>query len=842
MRYWLILAVAMLVGGCQSPEPPPADPANPRFPDIIANSQHFSGLIDTYRHKETGEIYLRLSPAQLERDYLYFATFVDGLAQNWTQRGVFGSQRVIRLHRDYKVLQFQQVNTGFYFDPDSALARAADANLPPAVLAVADILDENEAGDILVNVGPVFRSEALQQIKPAADPKAEPGKAFALGALSEPRTRLQELRVYPENLEVLVNYVYEDPAPLVPGGSAVADSRYVSVRLQHTLIAAPDGSFEPRREDPRVGYFTDQITDMTDTGPTPWRDPISRWKLVKKNPGAALSEPVEPIVFWLENTTPVEFRDVVRDAVLVWNQAFESAGFKNAIEVKMQPDDAEWDARDLRYNVLRWTSSGESPWGGYGPTWSDPRTGQILGADIMLEFSWIRTFLERDRLFSEPLPGASGVSGVQGRNCQAGALMQSNLQFARALLTVEPGGAAESELLRQSMYGLVSHEVGHVLGLNHNFRASTLLTPDELADPVVVAERGVTASVMDYAAVNYPANGVAQPHYYLLQPGPYDHWAIEYGYSEALSDPETERARLDAILARSTEPALAFGLDADVMAGSDSGIDPRVMMFDLSSDPVAYGERRLQLVASISAELLDRYAEPGASWQALYNAYLALDNEQARQLVVASRWIGGIYVDRAFQGQAGATVPLQPVELARQQRAMALLRDWLFAPDAQQQGDVLYAHLQQQRRGQEQWNKPQDPTLHARVLNNQRQVLEHLLHPVVMARISDSALYGNQYTLNRVLSDLTGAIFDADMRGDVNSLRRQLQSEYVEQLLRIADPASGTAHNHLSRGEALYSLLSIEERLRGRPAGDGATRAHTAALLHRIRSGLERDE
>jgi hypothetical protein len=528
--------------------------------------------------------------------------------------------------------------------------------------------------------------------------------------------------------------------------------------------------------------------------------------------------------------------DVVRDAVLVWNRAFESAGFKNAIEVGIQPDDADWDARDLRYNVLRWTSSGESPWGGYGPTWSDPRTGQILGADIMLEFSWIRTFLERDRLYIEPLPGSSGG---RASHCQAGALMQSNLQFARTLLAAAPGSAAESELLRQSIYGLVTHEVGHVLGLNHNFHSSTLLTPDELADPAVAAERGVTASVMDYPAVNYAPRGAPRPHYYLLEPGPYDHWAIEYGYSEALSDPQAEQARLDAILARSTEPALAFGLDADVMAGSGSGIDPRVMMFDLSSDPLAYGEQRLQLVASISAELLDRYSEPGTSWQALYNAYLALDTEQARQLVVASRWIGGIYVDRAFQGQEGATIPLRPVELERQQRAMAMLRDWLFAPGAQQQGDALYAHLQQQRRGQEQWNKPQDPTLHARVLGTQRQVLEHLLHPVVMARISDSALYGNEYTLNRMLSDLGNAVFDADIRGDVNSLRRQLQREYVEQLLRVADPASGTAHDHLSRGEALYSLLRIEERLRARPAGNGATRAHTAALLHRIESGLK---
>ena len=149
----------------------------------------------------------------------------------------------------------------------------------------------------------------------------------------------------------------------------------------------PENNYVPRFEDPRVGYFAPQITDMTSADdPTPYRDMIHRWNLEKKNPGQARSEVIEPITWWIENTTPHEFRGAIEEEVLAWNKAFEKAGLINAVVVKTQPDDAEWDAGDIRYNVLRWTSSPTPPFGGYGPSFVNPRTGQILGADIMLEF------------------------------------------------------------------------------------------------------------------------------------------------------------------------------------------------------------------------------------------------------------------------------------------------------------------------------------------------------------------------------------------------------------------------------------------------------------------------
>ena len=152
----------------------------------------------------------------------------------------------------------------------------------------------------------------------------------------------------------------------------------MNVTLQHSFIAVPENKYQPRYEDPRVGYFVTQVTDMTDPEDvTPYRDLIHRWHLEKKHPEQFISEPVEPIVWWIENTTPHEFRDAIKEGVLAWNKAFEKAGFNNAIQVKVQPDTASWDAGDIRYNVLRWTSSPDPPFGGYGPRFVNPRTGQI---------------------------------------------------------------------------------------------------------------------------------------------------------------------------------------------------------------------------------------------------------------------------------------------------------------------------------------------------------------------------------------------------------------------------------------------------------------------------------
>ena len=323
-HYILRPLVAMLLStfllACSGGDPEEGVTGEPSYSDIVAASEHFEGFLDFYRDQATGEVYMDVAPDQLEVELIYAAKYLDGIADTWSSRGVHTDAVILSLRRQYKKLEFLKPNTSFYYDPDSAIARAGDANRQPAVLAVAEIAAEDPGtGHFLAKVDPVFLSQSLTPIKPAANPEAQPGQVFTLGELSKDKTSIRELSAYPRNSQVTVNYVFEDPAPLVAPGQSSADPRIVTLVLQHNFLAMPDDGFEPRFADPRIGFFATEVTDMTGFSATPWRDPIQRWRLVKKRPGAELSEPVEPITFWLENTTPSAFRDEVEAGILAWN-------------------------------------------------------------------------------------------------------------------------------------------------------------------------------------------------------------------------------------------------------------------------------------------------------------------------------------------------------------------------------------------------------------------------------------------------------------------------------------------------------------------------------------------
>jgi hypothetical protein len=397
----------------------------------------------------------------------------------------------------------------------------------------------------------------------------------------------------------------------------------------------------------------------------------------------------------------------------------------------------------------------------------------------------------------------------------------------------------EEELLRQALVSLVLHEVGHTLGLNHNFIGSQMLSPDELYDREITQTRNTVSSIMEYVPVNIAPKGREQGMYYDVRPGPYDRWVIEFGYSEALEDPAAERARLAAILARSTEREHWFANDADDMRAPGAGIDPRVMISDFSNDAIRYAEDRIGLIRETMDGLVDAYAEPGATYQELVAAYQLLELNVKAQVATISRYVGGVQVDRSMQGQAGGGEPYRPVALAEQKRAMASLGRDVFAADAFRADDRLYSHLQTQRRDFDFGGATEDPKIHDQALAIQKGALDHLMHPAVTRRLTDSALYGNEYSVARMITELTAAIFDADMDGDVNSFRQNLQSEYVTRLVAVIAPDNAGGYDQPSRAIALYTLQDLRLRLGAKRAGDLATRAHTAALLHTIDKALK---
>ena len=820
----------------------PADEAaseDKSLAEFVADFEKADGLFPLYRDTETGEVYMEIDASQLGREFVYFTYTENGPVEAGHFRGNFRDNRIVRFNRNYGRLEVEAVNTSFYFDPDTAIARAADANIARAPLANVEIAAESKDGrKILISADALLEKEALHRVQPWQNPDSKPGQNFTLGELSGDKTQIAELANFPENTDIRVEYVYDNPRPVNYGGWDVTDARSVAILVQHSFLQMPDEGFKPRMDDYRVGYFTSQADDLTSDSFAPYRDVINRWRLEKKNPGAQVSDPVKPITFWIENTTPMEIRGIVRDATLAWNEAFEAAGFSNAIDVKIQPDDATWDAGDVRYNVLRWTSSPNPPFGGYGPSFTNPRTGEILGADIMLEYVFLTNRLKMSEIFDTDAAGADashdhaiGIRG--GADCALGQTLQANLMAARALVGADMiGNLGDNELLRQGLYYLILHEVGHTLGLNHNMRSSHTVPLAALSDPGVAP----TNSVMDYPAINIARPGERQGQFMITKPGPYDIWAIQFGYTP-------EESALPGILARSTRPELAFGNDADDVRSPGQHIDPRVMINDLSADPIGWAQKHNQLVDQTFPLLPARMLEAGDSYQSLLGGYMILWNQKATAATVASRWIGGIFNNRSNVGQAGATTPFVPVSAAEQRRALAVVDQIAFAPNAFAAGEGLLDQLQVQRRSFDAFGSRIDPQPHAMALNIQRSVLAHMLHPNTLSRLTDSRRYGGGYPASTYMAELTGKVFDADRAGSVNTYRQNLQLEYVTRLLALASGKAGGGveqtpggprpqpnHDYVARSAALDSIARIKTIASG-PSVDAETRAHRAHIL-----------
>ena len=801
--------------------------------EMIKGQTEFAGIFNLYQDEKTGKHLMVINESQLDTPFVYFAHTVDGVTDAGHFRGSYRETKLIEFRKYFDRIDIISKTPRYKFDENSAISKASNANISEAVLASIKI-EKEEDGKIAFNVNKLFLSEALHKVSPTINPADKNAKKrFKVGKLDSKKSRIIKQRPYPNNLDVVVDYVFTNASPTVRGSGAVSDPRSVSVKVQHSFVALPQNNYQPRLDDARIGYFTNQFDQMTSTDWTPYEDVIKRWDLQKKDPSAALSEPVKPITWWIENTTPIEWRDTIKDAVLAWNSSFEKAGFKNALEVKIQPDDADWDAGDINYNVLRWTSSPKPPFGGYGPALANPLTGEILGSDIMLEFVFMKNRWIYDTLYTQGAMSHGNNTHTGELNCSLGHEIQQNLMLAKGLAAGD--SIEENEMIRQGLTQLILHEVGHTLGLNHNMKSSILWDEKEVHDKSKT-QGIVTGSVMDYAPANIAPIGMQQGDIFQTKPGPYDDWAINYGYSVALADESAEQARLSKILARSSEHALAFGNDADDMRAPGRHIDPRVMIGDLSSNPAAYGADRMALINKLFTELKDKATVEGDSYQQLVTSANSLFGQYRSQAGIVSRQIGGVYVERAVVGDANADKPFTPVPLEKQTQAMEILAEYVFAPDVLQSMQPLYNFMQQQRRGFNHYGKNEDPKPHKMILGMQKSVLAQLLHPAVLLRISDTALYGNEYSLNQFMGDLTASIFVKD--AEASSISHNLQIEYVNQLIAIAGLGKPSKFDNLAKTAALYQLTEIADTSLSWGA-DTAAKAHKKYIDRLIAKALE---
>tara|TARA_B100001564_G_scaffold317622_1_gene293720 strand:- start:566 stop:3070 length:2505 start_codon:yes stop_codon:yes gene_type:complete len=809
--------------------------------DLTKSSRMIDGLFPIYQDTITGELKMIISHDQLDKDFIYFSQIADGVTEAGSFRGSYGADVVFNIKKYFNKIEFVAPNTNFYFDKDNPLSRSKDANMSHAIISSNKIIKEDiEDKRILINVNDLFLSETLRRVKPPRYPGSSSTR-FTLGSFDKGKSKVKEINNYPRNTNLKTEYVYKNPGVLNSGSEAVTDGRYVSIEVFHSMMAMPEDGYEIRYDDPRVGYFLTSVNDMTETGTTNYRDMVNRWRLIKKNPELEISEPVTPITWWIENSTPLEWRETIEEGVLEWNEAFEKAGFKNALVVKTQPDDAEWDAGDIRYNVLRWTSSPNPPFGGYGPSMTNPRTGEIIGADIMLEFVHFTNRVFYNKLVGDAktymsLEEDNEIHNHEGHDafyCSMGHLMHENLLFGKALLEID--GASDYDLDRiekEGLKSLIMHEVGHTLGLNHNMKASQIYSPSELYDAEFIEGKALTGSVMDYAGINLTPDRSMQGQFYDMALGPYDVWAVQYGYTPFNSD-----AEMNDLLSRSTEPELIFGNDADDMRSPGKAIDPRVMTGDLSNDQISYSIDRFNIVNDMMKKIKSKFNKEGDTYEDLRRAYYTLNSQAARAGDVVSRFIGGVYVDRSTIGQPGGTKPYTPVSEKDQRRAMQTLNTYIFSPNAFNHPNEVYNYLARQRRGFDFFSGPEDPKIHDQVLSYQSRVLAHILHPNTLQRIIDSELYGNTYTLSEFMTDLNESIFMTDLKTDVNTFRQNLQAVYVTRLLEMVGGKSSDRFKIPAKSMAIYNLEKIHKMMQ-KPKGNTSSIAHRNHIKLLIQSAF----
>ncbi|HSU51351.1 MAG TPA: DUF5117 domain-containing protein, partial [Segetibacter sp.] len=366
-------------------------------------NRKFEGLFTVYQDTVNGALQLFIKKDQLGKEFIYQSFSISGPTSLFLNQSMHRSTQVFKIVKAFDKLEFQEVNTRFYYDSTNAVSKTAGVDVPEAVL-LSEKYTVDDAGGYMIGADALFLTEKMDPVKPLTPIGIPPGAMFNLGSLNPAKSKYNTIRSFPQNTDIQVDLAYDNPAPYNGGGNDITDARYVRVRMQHTFIEMPKNDYQSRFDDPRVGYFMQEKDDLTSINAVNYRDVINRWSLVKKFPNAVLSEPVEPIVWWIENTTPVEYRETIKEAGEKWNEAFEKAGFKNAVVMKQMPDKVDWDPSDIRYNVIRWVSSANPQYGAIGPSFVNPRTGQILGSDITVEwFSGSATPIF-DELYSAPAP------------------------------------------------------------------------------------------------------------------------------------------------------------------------------------------------------------------------------------------------------------------------------------------------------------------------------------------------------------------------------------------------------------------------------------------------------
>lgn len=841
-------------------------PKYPPYAEVLKDFKPIEGLVRLYQKEN--KLYAELTQSQLNHDFIVLTSIAKGIGEAPLLGGMtwgFGDDWIWQFRKVDDNIHVVRRNVRFRAAKNSPEEKAVKLAYTDSILFALPILTVGPAGGVVIDLSSIFMSD-LPQIG-----MVMPGFAF-----SPTKSVWASVMGLKDNVELEVAATYASSGN--HEFDTVADSRGVSINVHYSISLLPETGYQPRHADDRVGYFLTAIKDYSlKNDQDRFVRYINRWDLQKADPTAEISPPKKPIVFWLEKTVPYQYRAAIRDGILEWNKAYERAGFSNAIEVRQQPDNADWNPEDINYNTFRWITA--SAGFAMGPSRVNPLTGQILDADIIFDADFVQYWKREYETFTPasiaaltggPLDIASYEERMKNIpagqrhgflcQCELHTGMSSQMAMGAASIVARIGvgtmAAKEQErLIIQGLKEVTMHEVGHTLGLRHNFKASTLYSLKEMNDKQKTGATGIVASVMDYSPANLVPKEMTQGDYYSTTIGPYDMWAIEYGYRPFAGGTDAEVAELKKIAARSGEPSLAYATDEDTR-GIDP--DPYSNRFDLSSDPVAFAKMRTELIGQMWPGIVDKVTADGEGYQRARQAFGVLLSNYGQATFFASRFVGGMNISRSHKGDAKAPAPVEVIPVAKQREALGLVEQVVLSDKPFNFPPELYGHLASTHWSH--WGVREttrsDFAVHEVIAMWQSRVLDQLLSSLTLERLHDSELKvaadKDALTTAELLDRLTKAVFSelnalpagpyTVRKPAISSLRRNLQRIYLKRLSTIALGQTGApedcqtiAYDQLSTlADRMNSVLKAQD-----DKLDAYSKAHLKESAERIAKVLD---